>query len=154
MADTHGEINNFTYRPMASHLMSSVSHHTNLVCLCPLVFLIMIKNNDYNNNSNNIIDNENNNNNRKDGTQSQIFIIKGFRTIVFIVISTTFRPICPLAFTCLSNSRTFTELRTTSFIKSKGVTCSDSVGHNRVQVLSLPVMILASNLPMIVSLEA
>ena len=40
-------------------------------------------------------------------------IIKGFRTIVFIfiVISTTFRSICPLAFfRCLSNSRTFTEL--------------------------------------------
>ena len=38
---------------------------------------------------------------------------KGFRTIVFIfiVISTTFRPICPLAFfRCLSNSETFTEL--------------------------------------------
>ena len=48
-----------------------------------------------------------------------IFIIKGFRTIVFIfiVISTTFRPICALAFLgCLSNSGTFTELQTTSFI--------------------------------------
>ena len=41
-----------------------------------------------------------------------IFIIKGFRTIVliFIVIATTFRPICPPAFRCLSNSGTF-ELR-------------------------------------------
>ena len=41
-----------------------------------------------------------------------IFIVKGFRTIVFIfiVISTTFRPICPLAFfRCLSNSGTYTE---------------------------------------------
>ena len=50
-----------------------------------------------------------------------IFIIKGFRTIVFvfIVISTTFRPIChPAFFRCLSNSGTFTELRTTSFIES------------------------------------
>ena len=40
-----------------------------------------------------------------------IFIIKGFRTIVFIfiVIFTTFRPICPPAFFwCLSNSGTFT----------------------------------------------
>ena len=49
-----------------------------------------------------------------------IIIIKGFRTIVFIfiVISTTFRPICPPAFLgCLSNSGTFTELRTTSFIE-------------------------------------
>ena len=44
-----------------------------------------------------------------------LFIIKGFRTIVFlfIVISTTFRPICPPAFfRCLSNSGTFTELGT------------------------------------------
>ena len=43
----------------------------------------------------------------------------GFRTIVFIfiVISTTFRPIClPAFFRCLSNSGTFTELRITSFI--------------------------------------
>ena len=40
-----------------------------------------------------------------------------------------------------------------------GVTCSDSVSHNRVQVLSIPVMLLACsqgwtyNLQMIVSLE-
>ena len=63
------------------------------------------------------------------------FIIKGFQTIVliFIVIS-TFRLICPLAFfRCLSNSGTFTELRTTSFIETTGVTCSDSVSHNQVQ---------------------
>ena len=42
------------------------------------------------------------------------FIIKVFRTIVFIfiVISTTFSPICPPAFfRCLSNSGTFTELQ-------------------------------------------
>ena len=68
---------------------------------------------------------------------SEIIIIKGFRTIVFIfiVISTTFRPLCPPAFfRCLSNSGTFTELRTTSFIESTGVACSDSVSHNRVQV--------------------
>ncbi len=70
-----------------------------------------------------------------------IFIIKYFRTIVFIfiVISTTFWPICPPAFRCLSNSETFTELRTTSFIETTGVACSDSVCHNRVQVLSIPV---------------
>ena len=46
-----------------------------------------------------------------------------FRTIVFIfiVISTTFRSICPPAFfRCLSNSGTYTELRTTSFIESTG----------------------------------
>ena len=52
-----------------------------------------------------------------------IFIIKAFRTIVFIfiVIFKTFRPICPPAFFgCLSNSGTYTELRTTSFIESTG----------------------------------
>ena len=61
-----------------------------------------------------------------------IFIFKVFRTIVFIfivfifiVISTTFRSICPPAFfRCLSNSGTFTELRTTSFIETTRVTCS------------------------------
>ena len=71
-----------------------------------------------------------------------IFVIKDFRTIVFIfiAISTTFRPVCPLAFfRCLSNSGTDTELRTTSFIESTGVTCSDSVSHKRVEVLSIPV---------------
>ena len=58
--------------------------------------------------------------------------------------------------TCLSNSGTFTELRTTSFIESAGVACSDY----RVQVLSIPVLLLACsqdwtcNLQMIVSLEA
>ena len=44
-----------------------------------------------------------------------IFIIEGFRTIVFIfiVISTIFRPICPPAFfRCLSNSGIFSEFRT------------------------------------------
>ena len=91
-----------------------------------------------------------------------IFIIKGFRTIVFIfiVIFTTFRPICPLAFfKCLSNSETFMELRTTSFIESTEVACSDSVRHNRVEELNIPVLILAfsqdwnCNPPMIVSIE-
>ena len=63
-------------------------------------------------------------------------------------------------FRCLSNSGTFTELRTTSFIESTGVACSDYVSHNRVQVLSIPVLLLAcsqdwtNNLQMIVSLEA
>ena len=92
-----------------------------------------------------------------------IFIIKVFRTIVliFIVISTMFRPICPPAFfRCLSNSGTFTELRTTFFIETTRVACSDSVNHNRVQVLSIPILLLACcedwtcNLQMIVSLEA
>ena len=90
-------------------------------------------------------------------------IIKGFRTIVFIfiVISTTFRPICPPAFfRCLSNLGTYIELRTTSFLESMGVACSDSVSYNRVQVLSIPVLLLAycqdwtCNLQMIVSVEA
>ena len=55
---------------------------------------------------------------------------------------------------------TFTELRTTFFIESTGVACSDSVSHNRVQVLSIPVLLLACsedwtcNLQMIVSLKA
>ena len=92
-----------------------------------------------------------------------IFIIKGFWTIVFIfiIISTTFRPIRPSAFfRCLSKSGTFMELRTTSFIESMRVACSDSVSHKRVQVLSIPVLFLVCsqdwtyNLQMIVSLEA
>ena len=92
-----------------------------------------------------------------------IFIIKDFQTIdfIFIVISTMFWLICPPAFfRCLSNLGTFLELWTTSFIESTGVACSDSVGHNRVQVLSIPVLLLACsqdwtcNLQMIVSLEA
>ena len=47
-----------------------------------------------------------------------------------------------------------------SSIESTGVTCSDSVNHNRVQVLCITVLLLASsqdwtsNLQMIVSLEA
>ena len=75
-----------------------------------------------------------------------IFIIKGFQTIffIFIAISTTLQPICPLAFfRCLSNSGTFMELGTTSFIESMEVACSDSVSHNQVQVLSIPVLLLA-----------
>ena len=81
----------------------------------------------------------------KSWTRFSIFIIKGFRAIVFIfiVISTTFRSICPPAFRCLSNSGTFTELRTTSFIESTRVACSDSVSYNQVQVLSFPVLLLA-----------
>ena len=75
-----------------------------------------------------------------------IFIIKGFCTIVFIfiVISTMFRPICPLAsFRCLSNLETFTELQTTSFIETTEISCTDSISHNWVQVLSIPVLLLA-----------
>ena len=92
-----------------------------------------------------------------------IFIIKGFRTIVFIfiVISTKFRVICPPAFfRCLSNSGAYMEHRTTSFIESTKDACSDSVSHNRVQVLSIPVLLLPCsqdwicNFQMIVSLYA
>ena len=94
---------------------------------------------------------------------NQLNLKKCFQTIVFIfiVISITFRSICPPAFLkCLSNSVANTELRTTSFIESTGVACSDSVSHNRVQVLSIPVLLLACcqdwtcNLQMIGSLEA
>ena len=89
-------------------------------------------------------------------------IIKGFQTIVFIfiVISTMFQLICPPAFfRCLSNLGTYTELWTMSFIESIGVACSDSINHNQVQVLRIPVLLLACsqdwtcNLQMIVTLE-
>ena len=73
-----------------------------------------------------------------------IFIIKGFWTIVFIflAISTTFQLICPLAFLrCLSNSETYMELWTMPFIESTGVAISDSVNHNQVQVLRIPVFV-------------
>ena len=92
-----------------------------------------------------------------------VFFIKGFQTVVFIfiVISWTFWPICPPAFfRFLSNSGTYTELRITAFIESTGVACSDSVSYNRVQVLSIPALLLACsrdwtcNLQMIVFLEA
>ena len=72
-----------------------------------------------------------------------VFGLLSSSLLFFIVISTTFRPICPPAFfRCLSNSGTFTELRTTSFIESTGVACSDSVSHNQVRVLSIPVLLL------------
>ena len=41
----------------------------------------------------------------------------------------------------VSNSGTSMELRTSSFIESTEVACSDSVSHNRVQVLSTPVLL-------------
>ena len=93
----------------------------------------------------------------------ELLVIKGFRTIVFIfiVISTTLQPIClPAFFRCLSNSGTYIELQTTSFIESTEVACSDSVSHNWVQVLSIPVLLLTCsqdwtcNHQMIFSLEA
>ena len=79
-----------------------------------------------------------------------IFFIKGFQTIalIFIVISTTFKPICPPAFfRCLSNSETFTEQRTTSFIESTGVAFLIPLAiHNRVQGLNIPVLQSGLNL--------
>ena len=54
-----------------------------------------------------------------------------------------FQLICPAVFfRWLSTLRTFTELRTTSFIESTKVACSDSVSCNWVQVLSIPVLLL------------
>ena len=78
-------------------------------------------------------------------TSKKYFVIKGFQTIVFIfiVISTMFRPIrLPAFFRYLSNSGTYMELRTMSFIESAEVTCSDSISHIWVQVLSIPVLLL------------
>ena len=74
-----------------------------------------------------------------------IYIIKGFQIIVFIfiVISTAFWSICRPA-----------------IIESMGITCSDSVNHNRVQVLKIPLLLLTCcqdwtyNLQIIVSLES
>ena len=49
---------------------------------------------------------------------------------------------------------------TSNFIESTEVACSESVSHNRVQVLNIPVLLLdcsqdwTCNLQMIVSLEA
>ena len=40
----------------------------------------------------------------------------------------------PAFFRCLSNLGTFTELRTTSFIESTWVACSDSVSHNQLSI--------------------
>ena len=56
----------------------------------------------------------------------------------YCLILTTFRPICPSAFfrSFMSNSGAYTELRTEPFIYSTGVDCSNSVNHDRAQVLS------------------
>ena len=56
---------------------------------------------------------------------NRVQVLRVFRLLSssYIVISSTFRPICPLAFfRCLSNSGTFMEIRTTSFIESTEVT--------------------------------
>ena len=65
-----------------------------------------------------------------------LFIIKDFRTIVFIfiVISTTFRLKCPPAFfRCSSNLGTYTELQTTPFIESTGIACLISLAITSVK---------------------
>ena len=66
--------------------------------------------------------------------KKEIFIIKGFRTIVVIFIVMSLLGVC-------RSRRTFTELRTTSFTETTGMACSDSVNHNWVQMLSIPVLL-------------
>ena len=85
----------------------------------------------------------------------------GLLSSSLLLFSPTFRLIRPPAFfRCLSNSVTTTELRTMSFTESTGVACSDFINYNQVQVLSIPVLLLACsqdwtcNLQMIFSLEA
>ena len=81
-----------------------------------------------------------------------IFIIKGFRIIVLTLFPQRFGRyvLWPPSGVCL----------TTSYIESTGVTCFDSVSHNRVLMLSIPVLLFACSqdwtrkLEMIVSLEA
>ena len=75
-----------------------------------------------------------------------IIIIQGFWTIFFIfIVIFTFWLMCPLAFfRCFFlNSGVYTEFQTMSFILYMGVICSGSINHNRVQVLSIPVLLLA-----------
>ena len=57
---------------------------------------------------------------------------------IFIVIFTTFQPICPSAFfSCfMSNSEAFIESRTAAFIWTTREDCSNSVNYDWVQVLS------------------
>ena len=92
-----------------------------------------------------------------------IFIIKGFRTIVFIFIVISKNVSADMS---SGHLQVFVELRnlygTSNYVLYwiHRVTCSDSVSHNRLQVLSIPVLLLACsqdwtwNHPMIVSLEA
>ena len=77
-------------------------------------------------------------------TQTLFLSFRVFR-LLSSSLFTTFWPICPPAFfRCyLSNSVAYRELWTTSFIWSTRVACSGSVNHNRVQVLSIPVLLLA-----------
>ena len=96
----------------------------------------------------------------KSQQQIWLFINKGFQTIVFIFIDDFHNVSVDMS----SGLQVFVELGnlhgTTPSIESTGVACSDSVSHNRVQVLSIPILLLACsqdlicNLQMIVSLEA
>ena len=53
-----------------------------------------------------------------------------------IVISSTFRLICPPAFfRCLSNSGTFTKLRTTSFIESTRIPWGSLMAYSKILIL-------------------
>ena len=69
-----------------------------------------------------------------------IIITLNIQTIdlIFIVMSTTFRSICPSAFfRCfMSNSGVYTESRTEPMNWTTGVNCSNSVNHGRALVLS------------------
>ena len=66
--------------------------------------------------------------------------------LIFIIILTTFQPICLSAFfwCFMSNSGVRTESQTEPFIWTSGVDCSSSVNHYRVQVLSYSTHILAN----------
>ena len=94
-------------------------------------------------------------------------VIKGFRIIFFIFfffiiisrnVSSDMSSGLLQVFVKLGEPTRNFELR--PFIESTGVTWSDSVNHNRVQVLRIPVFLLACgrdwicNLQLIVSLEA
>ena len=92
-----------------------------------------------------------------------IFIFKGFQTIVFIFMVYFHNVSADMS---SGLHQVFVELGNQHGISNyvlywiRRVTCSDSVNHNRVQVLSIPVLLLTCsqdwtcNLQMIVSLEA
>ena len=90
-------------------------------------------------------------------------IIKGFRTIVFIFHCYFHNVSVDMSSGLLQLFGELRNLHGTSnyaLYWTTGVACSDSVSHNRVQVLSIPVLLLACsedwtcNLQIIVSLEA
>ena len=71
-----------------------------------------------------------------------IFIFKGFRTIVFIIIVFSADMSSDLLQVCVELGNLH---GTWNYVLYwiHGVTCSDSVSHNRVQVLSIPGLLLA-----------